>query len=55
MANQRIQVARLRKQGALVFVITGMVEAKLFVDDMERVIHELSSTRIPGNSHTTNH
>ena len=55
MANQRIQVARLRKQGALVFVITGMIEAKLFVDDMERVIHELSSTRIPGNSHTTNH
>ena len=42
MANQRIQVARLRKQGALVFVITGMIEAKLFVDDMERVIHELS-------------
>ena len=55
MANQRIQVARLRKQGALVFVITGMIEAKLFVDDMERVIHELSSTRIPRNSHTTNH
>lgn len=55
MANQRVQVARLHKQGALVFVITGMIEAKLFVDDMERVIHELSSTRISGNSHTTNH
>lgn len=55
MANQRIQVARLRKQGALVFVITGMIEAKLFVDDMERVIHELSSTRIPRNSHPANH
>lgn len=55
MANQRIQVARLRKQGALVFVITGMIEAKLFVEDMERVVHELSSARIPGNSHTTNH
>ena len=55
MANQRIQVARLRKQGALVFVITGMIEAKLFVDDMERVIHELSSARIPRNSHPANH
>lgn len=55
MANQRIQVARLRKQGALVFVITGMIEAKLFVDDMERVIHELSSARIPGNSHPANY
>ena len=55
MANQRIQVARLRKQGALVFVITGMIEAKLFVDDMERVIHEISSARIPGNSYTANH
>lgn len=55
MANQRIQVARLRKQGALVFVITGMLEAKLFVDDMERVIHELSSARISKNSYTTNH
>lgn len=55
MANQRIQVARLRKQGALVFVITGMLEAKLFVDDMERVIHELSSARIPRNSHPANH
>lgn len=55
MANQKIQVARLRKQGALVFVITGMIEAKLFVDDMERVIHELSSARIPRNSHPANH
>ena len=55
MANQRIQVARLRKQGALVFVITGMLEAKLFVEDIERVVHELSSARIPRNSYTTNH
>lgn len=55
MANQRVQVARLRKQGALVFVITGMLEAKLFIDDMERVIHELSSTRVSRNSYTTNH
>lgn len=55
MANQRIQVARLRKQGALVFVITGMLEANLFVNDIERVIHELSSPRIPKNSYTTNH
>lgn len=55
MANQRIQVARLRKQGALVFVITGMIEAKLFIDDMERAIHELSSTRVSRNSYTTNH
>ena len=55
MANQRIQVARLRKQGALVFVITGMIEAKLFIDDMKRVIYELSSTRVSRNSYTTNH
>ena len=55
MANQRIQVARLRKQGALVFVITGMIEAKLFGEDMERVVHELSSARIPRNSHPANH
>lgn len=55
MANQRIQVARLRKQGALVFVITGMLEAKLFVEDMERVVHELSSARIPRNSYPANH
>lgn len=55
MANQRIQVARLRKQGALVFVITGMIEAKLFVEDTERVVHELSSARIPRDSHPANH
>lgn len=55
MANQRIQVARLRKQGAIVFVITGMIEAKLFVDDIERVIHEFSSARIPRNSYPANH
>lgn len=55
MANQRVQVARLRKQGALVFVITGLLEAKLFIGDIERVIHELSSTRVSRNSYTTNH
>lgn len=55
MANQRVQISRLRKQGALVFVITGMIEAKLFIDDMEMAIHELSSTRVSRNSYTTNH
>lgn len=55
MANQRIQVARLRKQGALVFVITGMLEAKLFVNDVERAIDGLSSARVSRNSYTTNH
>ena len=38
MANQRVQISRLRKQGALVFVVTGKTDAKLFVDDIERVI-----------------
>ena len=47
MANQRVQISRLRKQGALVFVVTGKLDAKLFVDDIERVIHGLSSTRVP--------
>lgn len=47
MANQRVQISRLRKQGALVFVLTGKLEAKLFLDDIERVIHGLSSTRVP--------
>lgn len=46
MANQRVQISRLRKQGALVFVLTGMLDAKLFLDDIERVIHALSSTRV---------
>lgn len=55
MANQRVQISRLRKQGALVFVVTGKLDAKLFLDDIERVIHGLSATRIPRNSHTTNH
>lgn len=55
MANQRIQVARLRKQGALVFVITGMLEANLFVDDIRRAIHELSSTRLSKDSDSKNH
>lgn len=44
MANQRVQISRLRKQGAVVFVLTGKIDAKLFVDNMERVIHEISST-----------
>ena len=44
MANQRVQISRLRKQGALVFVVTGMSDARLFVEDMERAIHGLSST-----------
>ena len=47
MANQRVQISRLRKQGALVFVLTGKLDAKLFVDDIERVIHGLSSSRVP--------
>lgn len=47
MANQRVQISRLRKQGAIVFVLTGKLDAKLFVDDIERVIHGLSSTRVP--------
>lgn len=55
MANQRVQISRLRKQGALVFVITGKTDAELFVDDIERVIHALSSTRVSKNCNTTNH
>ena len=47
MANQRVQISRLRKQGAIVFVLTGKIDAKLFLDDIERVIHGLSSTRVP--------
>lgn len=47
MANQRVQISRLRKQGALVFVLTGKLDTKLFVEDVERVIHGLSSTRVP--------
>lgn len=44
MANQRVQISRLRKHGAIVFVLTGKLDAKLFLDDIERVIHGLSST-----------
>lgn len=55
MANQRVQISRLRKQGALVFVVTGMSDAKLFVEDMGRAIHGLSSTRVSKHSNTTNH
>lgn len=44
MANQRVQISRLRKQGALVFVLTGKLDAKLFVEDVERAIHGLSAT-----------
>ena len=53
MANQRVQISRLRKQGALVFVLTGKLEAKLFLDDIERVIHGLSSTRVPRDCYST--
>lgn len=53
MANQRVQISRLRKQGALVFVVTGKTDAKLFVDGIERVIHGLSSTRVPRDCHST--
>lgn len=55
MANQRVQISRLRKQGAFVFVVTGKTGAKLFVDDIERVIHGLSSTRVSKHCNTTNH
>lgn len=55
MANQRVQISRLRKQGAMVFVVTGMSDAKLFVEDMERAIHGLSSTRVSKHCNTTNH
>lgn len=55
MANQRVQISRLRKQGALVFVVTGMSDAKLFVEDMERAIYGLSSTRVSKHCNTTNH
>lgn len=55
MANQRVQISRLRKQGALVFVVTGKLGATLFVDDIRRAIHELSSTRISKNSNSKNH
>lgn len=54
-ANQRVQISRLRKQGALVFVLTGKRDAELFVDYIERVIHGLSSTRVPRDCNTTNH
>lgn len=55
MANQRVQISRLRKQGALVFVITGMSDAKLFVEDMERAIHGLSSTRVSRDCYSADH
>lgn len=55
MANQRVQISRLRKQGALVFVVTGMSDAKLFVEDIEREIHGLSSARVSKHCNTTNH
>lgn len=55
MANQRVQISRLRKQGVIVFVLTGKLDAKLFVEDMERAIHGLSSTRVSKHCNTTNH
>lgn len=51
MANQRVQISRLRKQGALVFVITGKTDAELFVNDIKRVLYELSTTRVPKHRH----
>lgn len=51
MANQRVQISRLRKQGALVFVITGKTDAELFVDDLKRVLYELSTTRVSKHRH----
>ena len=53
MANQRVQISRLRKQGALVFVITGKTDAELFVDDLKRVLYELSTTRVSKHRHPT--
>lgn len=55
MANQRVQISRLRKQGAIVFVITGKTDAELFVDDIKRVIYELSATRVPRDCYSTDH
>ena len=55
MANQRVQISRLRKRVALVFVLTGKRDAELFVDDIERAIHGLSSTRVSKHCNTTNH
>ena len=55
MANQRVQISRLRKQGALVFVITGKTDSELFVDDIRRAIHEFSSTRLSKNCNPKNH
>ena len=55
MANQRVQISRLRKRGALGFVLTGKRDAELFVDDIERAIHGLSSTRVSKHCNTTNH
>lgn len=54
MANQRVQISRLRKHGAIVFVLTGKLDAKLFLDDIERVIHGLSSTRVPRDCYSAN-
>lgn len=53
--NQRVQIERMRKLGASVSVVTGKLGATLFVDDIRRAIHGLSSTRISRNSYTTNH
>ncbi|WP_206512474.1 VRR-NUC domain-containing protein [Veillonella caviae] len=55
MANQRVQISRLRKQGALVFVLTGKRDAELFVYDIERVIHGLPSARVSKHCNTTDH
>ena len=53
--NQRVQIERMRKLGASVSVVTGKSGATLFVDDIRRAIHELSSTRLSKDSNTKNH
>lgn len=53
--NQRVQIERMRKLGASVSVVTGKLGATLFVDDIRRAIHGLSSTRISKDSNSKNH
>ena len=53
--NQRVQIERMRKLGASVSVVTGKTGATLFVDDIRRAIHELSSTRLSKDSNSKNH
>ena len=53
--NQRVQIERMRKLGVSVSVVTGKLGATLFVDDIRRAIHELSSTRLSKDSNSKNH